>query len=58
MKSKIFALALAIITLSACNKKESNPNVLKVGIATGPEQNLAETAKKVAKKNTDWMWSW
>lgn len=55
MKSKIFALALAIITLSACNKKESNPNVLKVGIATGPEQNLAETAKKVAKKNTDWM---
>lgn len=58
MKSKIVALALAIITLSACNKKESNPNVLKVGIATGPEQNIAETAKKVAKKNTDWMWSW
>jgi len=50
MKSKIFALALAIITLSACNKKESNPNVLKVGIATGPEQNLAEAAKKVAKE--------
>lgn len=50
MKSKIFALALAVITLSACNKKESNPNVLKVGIATGPEQNIAETAKKVAKE--------
>ncbi len=50
MKHKIFALALAIITLSACNKKESNPNVLRVGIATGPEQNLAEAAKKVAKE--------
>ena len=50
MKSKIVALALAIITLSACNKKESNPKVLKVGIATGPEQNIAETAKKVAKE--------
>ena len=50
MKHKIFALALAIITFSACNKKESNPNVLRVGIATGPEQNLAEAAKKVAKE--------
>lgn len=50
MKHKIFALALAIITLSACNKKESNPNILRVGIATGPEQNLAEDAKKVAKE--------
>ncbi|PZU78258.1 MAG: methionine ABC transporter substrate-binding protein MetQ [Chryseobacterium sp.] len=50
MKTKIFALALVAITLSACNKKESNPNVLKVGIATGPEQNLAEAAKKVAKE--------
>ena len=50
MKLKIFALALAVITLSDCNKKESNPNVLKVGIATGPEQNLAEAAKKVAKE--------
>lgn len=50
MKSKIFALALAVITLSACNKKESNPNVLKVGITTGSEQNIAETAKKVAKE--------
>ncbi|MPS74646.1 MAG: MetQ/NlpA family lipoprotein [Chryseobacterium sp.] len=50
MKTKILALTLAIITLSACNKKESSPNVLKVGIATGPEQNLAEAAKKVAKE--------
>lgn len=50
MKTKILALALAIITLSACSKKESNPNVLKVGIATGPEQNIAEAAKKVAKE--------
>ena len=46
---KIIALAFAVITLSACSKKESNPNVLKVGIASGPEQTLAEEAKKVAK---------
>ena len=50
MKTKILALALAIITLSACSKKESNPNFLKVGIAPAADQNLAEAAKKVAKK--------
>ena len=50
MNLKKIAFAFAIISLIACGKKESNTNVLKVGIASGPEQSLAEKAKKVAKE--------
>jgi len=52
MKSlKFIIAALGILLVSSCGKTASNdPNHIKVGITTGPEQELAETAKKVAKE--------
>ena len=47
--SSVFA---AIILLNACgNAKKSDPNYIKVGIAAGLEQDIAEAAKKEAQKN-------
>lgn len=45
----------AIISLSiviGCGKssKNSDPNLIRVGISSGPEQEIAETAKKIAKE--------
>lgn len=47
----LFSLSL-ITGLSSCakNKTADNPNLIKVGITSGPEQEIAETAKKVAKE--------
>jgi D-methionine transport system substrate-binding protein len=36
--------------LSACGGNQASSNILRVGIVSGPEQNIAETAKKVAKE--------
>lgn len=47
---KLFVLSLGLLFLSACGGKQANSNILKVGIVTGPEQDIAETAKKVAKE--------
>ncbi|ASW73037.1 DL-methionine transporter substrate-binding subunit [Chryseobacterium piperi] len=44
-------LAAGLLVFNACNSsKKEDPNYIKVGIASGPEQEIAETAKKVAKE--------
>ncbi len=44
------ALAAGLLLFTACNSpKKDDPNVIKVGITSGPEQEIAEVAKKVAK---------
>src|SRR5690606_4553550 len=43
-------LALSLMTVVSCNNKAKKESVLKVGVVTGPEKELAETAKKVAKE--------
>lgn len=50
--SKIFISLFATASLFSCGDKkaENNPNVIRVGITSGPEQEIAETAKKVAKE--------
>lgn len=51
-KIKILGLLIAgLWILAACNSsKKDNTNYIKVGITSGPEQEIAETAKKVAKE--------
>ncbi|MBW7674957.1 methionine ABC transporter substrate-binding lipoprotein MetQ [Chryseobacterium chendengshani] len=51
-KIKILSfVAAGLLLLNACNSpKKDNPNYIKVGITSGPEQEIAETAKKVAKE--------
>lgn len=51
-KIKILSfVAAGLLLLSACNSpKKDDPNYIKVGITSGPEQEIAETAKKVAKE--------
>lgn len=44
-------LAAGLLVFNACNSsKKDDPNYIKVGITSGPEQQIAETAKKVAKE--------
>jgi D-methionine transport system substrate-binding protein len=45
-------LCSAIVFLASCgsNTKESDPNHIKVGVQSGPEFVLAETAKRVAEE--------
>ena len=56
LQKHILALLIPIaatITLSGCNRKadkDSDPNHIKVGIAVGPEFEVAQVAKKVAKE--------
>ncbi|MDF2551496.1 MAG: metQ [Chryseobacterium sp.] len=52
MKKKILGfVAAGLLLLNACNSsKKEDPNYIKVGITSGPEQEIAETAKKVAKE--------
>lgn len=47
---KSFVLSVALLALSACAANQAGSNALRVGIVSGPEQNIAETAKKVAKE--------
>lgn len=51
-KVKILGLLTAgLLVLTACNSsKKEDPNYIKVGITSGPEQDIAEVAKKVAKE--------
>lgn len=56
MKSPQYLFSLlgfaAVIVVSGCNtnaKKEDNPNHIKVGIAVGPEYEVAQVAQKVAR---------
>ncbi|CDT22084.1 MULTISPECIES: methionine ABC transporter substrate-binding lipoprotein MetQ [Sphingobacterium] len=50
LHSKLCVVALTLVGLIACNGKKTDSKVLKVGIVAGPEQEIAETAKKVAKE--------
>lgn len=44
-------VAAGLLLFNACNSpKKDDPNYIKVGITSGPEQEIAETAKKVAKE--------
>lgn len=51
-KVKILGLlAAGLLLFNACNSsKKDDPNYIKVGITAGPEQQIAEVAKKVAKE--------
>lgn len=51
-KIKILGLLTAgFLLFTACqSSKKDDPNYIKVGITSGPEQEIAETAKKVAKE--------
>ncbi|GEN75387.1 methionine ABC transporter substrate-binding lipoprotein MetQ [Chryseobacterium hagamense] len=51
-KIKILSLLTAgLMMLTACNSsKKDDPNFIRVGITSGPEQEIAEAAKKVAKE--------
>lgn len=50
-KIKILSLAAGLLLFGACNSpKKDDPNFIKVGITSGPEQQIAETAKEVAKE--------
>lgn len=51
-KIKILALLTGVLlSLSGCNSsKKDDQNYIKVGITSGPEQEIAEVAKKVAKE--------
>lgn len=56
VQKHIFALLIPIaatFALSGCNRKadkDSDPNHIKVGIAVGPEYEVAQVAQKVAKE--------
>jgi D-methionine transport system substrate-binding protein len=54
MKNKIFMTALSVATaallLSCGNSARNNANYIKVGVASGPEYVIAQTAQKVAKE--------
>lgn len=42
---------ISLLTFISCHShKKDNPNYIKVGIETGPEYTVAETAKKVARE--------
>lgn len=47
----IFILFVSSILLSTCQKKQvDNPNYIKVGVESGPEFVVAQTAQKIAKE--------
>lgn len=47
----LFAVGIFALSLASCgNKAKNDPNFIRVGVATGPEYVVAETAKKVAKE--------
>lgn len=49
-KIKILGLIAAGILMASCNSGKNNPNSIKVGITSGPEQEIAETAKKSGQR--------
>ncbi|UYW01215.1 methionine ABC transporter substrate-binding lipoprotein MetQ [Flavobacterium agricola] len=46
---KLIAASISLLTLFSCGKKENDPNVIRVGVMSGPEYAVAEMAKQVAK---------
>ena len=51
-KSAFTFLTLGVLLFNSCGNsaKKDNPNYIKVGITSGPEKEIAEAAKKVAKE--------
>ncbi|MGU3376516.1 methionine ABC transporter substrate-binding lipoprotein MetQ [Chryseobacterium sp. M5A1_1a] len=50
-KIKILGILTAgLLLFSACSGRKDDPNFIRVGITYGPEQEVAEVAKKVAKE--------
>ncbi|KMQ64516.1 DL-methionine transporter substrate-binding subunit [Chryseobacterium angstadtii] len=43
-------IAAGLLVFNACTKKKNDPNHIMVGITYGPELEIAEAAKKVAKE--------
>lgn len=49
--TRITVISIFALLIVACgNRKNNDPNYIKVGVATGPEYVIAEAAKKVAKE--------
>ncbi len=47
----LITICASLILLTSCgNKKNNDPNYIKVGVSSGPEYVIAEAAKKVAKE--------
>ena len=49
-KLNIIFASLLLLAIVACSGKKENSNVLRVGVMSGPEHEIAETAKKIAKE--------
>jgi D-methionine transport system substrate-binding protein len=58
-KINISGIVTAVLLLfNACHSsKKDDPNYIKVGITSGPEQEIAEAAKKVAKESITLRWN-
>lgn len=41
---------IGALALAGCGQEEKNPNHIKVGVIVGAEQQVAEVAQKVAKR--------
>ncbi|MDR2122399.1 MAG: methionine ABC transporter substrate-binding lipoprotein MetQ [Flavobacteriaceae bacterium] len=51
MKHLIFTFVISAILLPSCHKeKKYDPNYIKVGVESGPEYVIAQTAQKIAKE--------
>lgn len=48
-KFNFILVAISVLFFIACGKKENDPNLIRVGVMSGPEYAVAETAKQVAK---------
>lgn len=46
---KTIIAGLSLLTIVACGNKKEESNTLKIGVMSGPEYAIAETAKQVAK---------
>lgn len=50
----LITICISLLLLTSCgNKKNNDPNHIKVGVSSGPEYVIAEAAKKVAKEKYD-----
>ena len=52
MKKQLFSLTVIIALVCSCGSQTRNndPNLIRVGITSGPERDIAEAAKKEAKE--------
>lgn len=52
MRKIILGALISLSIVIGCGKssKNSDPNLIRVGISSGPEQEIAKTAKKIAKE--------